>query len=1075
MIDIKEHVQNKIQQYINEEGTIIILKGIDVKLIDNNLNFDLEEIFRNKVVHFFKIARGGRNVITYDEYLALYDLVIMQYKKIIILENNMFINYYPLYAFIPNEKLNALLNHYDDEKEGDKYEIGSISELTSIYGNIKLINNRYYINYNNITANEKEEVIDIFEKEVEAIGKEEIKFSEYCYDIIDEENYIIMLDDLLNKDTRTIYILEKNTSLNKVLLEDKIKVLKHIWADSIEIKVGFIEEKVEQIVVRKEFLDLLKKYWGYDSFRKMKVYNINKLNNKEKVVHEISQSRIITNIIEETEKCINKKDYRDIFVTAPTGAGKSVIFQIPAIYLAEKYELFTIVISPLIGLMKDQIVNLELHNYKFARTINSDISPIQKQEIINDIIDNKCHILYLSPESLLSKSDLEQIIGSRTLGLLVVDEAHIVTTWGKQFRPDYWYLGDHLNKIKKAQLKNKNKGIGFVIATFTATAIYGGIENMYEETIESLKMVDPITYLGYIKRLDININIENAELITGKTEYELNKFDQLIDKMDDAMIDSKKMLIYFPTVALINRFWDYCIFKNMSKYVSRYHGQLTGYEKEESYKKFLNKETPIMLATKAFGMGIDIDDIEIVAHFSPTGNVCDYVQEIGRAARRPSLEGEAYYKFMKNDFKHINRLHGLSVIKVYQLIEVIRKVYELHQENIKNNSGSGKRITKKRNEMLVDAESFAHIFENPFFNEDDGINKVKTAMLLIQKDFERRFSFSPFHVRPIPLFEIGFFKIGPDTQKAIIIKYGMVLQEVDNSMHICSVNLKKIWEHSFNAKYSFPKFKYMLYTKNSELTFEYKENVSPALSIDIDLHNNYLQNLQVYINAIKTIVNRSIREEEFYNIDGDDGLVKELMKEIPVNIYKAKSIIDTIISAMAVYQRDYSKSIHTKMFIAKPLKSGEIKYKFMNGTSGFFRWIENGFNSITSNIKEGTFYLIDETGNNGFKETLLILGILETMDLLVFKALGGKNSQIYIYVNQTKTMREIIDKPWRYKNRLLEIVSERHEISVEMLTYIFEGGFSNKEIWDLIEDYFLGRIPEEVIKNYEKKTGKKLE
>ena len=137
--------------------------------------------------------------------------------------------------------------------------------------------------------------------------------------------------------------------------------------------------------------------------------------------------------------------------------------------------------------------------------------------------------------------------------------------------------------------------------------------------------------------------------------------------------------------------------------------------------------------------------------------------------------------------------------------------------------------------------------------------------------------------------------------------------------------------------------------------------------------------------------------------------------------------------------------------------------------------MENGINQIFSNLIDGTLYLIDETGKKGFKESLLILGILETLDILVFKALGGKNSQIYIYVNQTKTMKEIIDKPWRYKNRLLELVSERHEISVEMLTYLFEEELSNKEIWDLIEDYFLGIVPDDVVKNYEKKTGKKLE
>ncbi|QAA33543.1 DEAD/DEAH box helicase [Clostridium manihotivorum] len=1071
MVNIKNYIKNKIDKYLDEAGTIVVLKGIDVNIVEN-ITVNLDDILNNKLNYFFKIAQSGRKIITYDEYLVLNELVLMQYKKIIIFENNIYFNYYPLQIKIESSKLNSLIIHYDEDIEGDKYEIGSISDLTSIYSNIKCINNNYYVTYNNIITDEKEQVVQLFEKDSNIIEIENIDDSSICYEIIDEEDFILFIDDILNERFSSIYILEKNAGLSKNILEEKIKVIRSICRQDISIKFGLQVDSKKRTEVKPEFLDILKIHWGdKNTFKPIKVYNINSLSRNEKIVEKISQSDIINDIVEQTEKCIQKEDFRDIFVTAPTGAGKSAMFQIPAIYLANKYELFTIVISPLIGLMKDQVLNLELKNYKYARTINSDISPIQKQEIINDIADKKCNILYISPESLLSKSDLEQIIGERTLGLLVIDEAHIVTTWGKQFRPDYWYLGDHLNKIKKSQFKKK--GMGFVIATFTATAIYGGIENMYEETVQSLKLVDPITYLGFIKRDDINIKIEHADLINGKTEYELNKFDHLIEKIDYAMFENKKMLIYFPTVALINRFWEYCVFKNINKYVSRYHGKLASYEKEENYLKFLNNDTPIMLATKAFGMGIDIDDVDIVAHFSPTGNVCDYVQEIGRAARRPGLIGEAYYKFMKSDFKHINRLHGLSTVKDYQLIEVIRKVYELHQENIKNYKGN--RITKKRNEMLVDAENFAHIFENPFFSEDDGINKVKTAMLLIQKDFERRYSFSPFHVRPIPLFEIGFFMIDNITQKNIRSQYGKVLEEVDKSKHICSVNLKKIWEHNFNAKYSFPKFKYMIYSKDPELEFDYKFNLKPALSITIDFQNNYLQNYEMYFKAIRTIVNRSMREEVYYAVDGEGGLVDELMKSLPINIYKAKSIIETILASMSVYQRDYSKNMHGKVFKVKVLKSGDYKYNFMSGTAGFFRWIDNSFKEICSNINEDTIYLIDENGNNGFREKLLILGVLETLDLLVFKALGGKNSQIYIYVNQTKTMKEILDKPWRYKNRLVELVGERHKISVEMLAYIFESKFTNSEIWDLIEDYFLGIIPDHVVKRYEKNTGKKLE
>ena len=282
-----------------------------------------------------------------------------------------------------------------------------------------------------------------------------------------------------------------------------------------------------------------------------------------------------------------------------------------------------------------------------------------KQDILDEVANGTCHILYLSPESLLSRSDVEQLIGHRQIGLVVVDEAHIVTTWGKQFRPDYWYLGDHVRKLRRAQMKKEDMAAPFVLATFTATAIYRGIEDMYQETVNSLHMIDPITYLGYVRRDNISIEISEIPEKKGKTEYELNKFDDLIDQINTALMRGQKTLIYFPTVALINRFWAYCGTKSIGEYVSRYHGQLDAVEKNEAFEKFRNGQAPVMLATKAFGMGIDVPDIAVVIHFAPTGNICDYMQEIGRAARTVAIEGHAVYHHMRNDFKHINRLHGL--------------------------------------------------------------------------------------------------------------------------------------------------------------------------------------------------------------------------------------------------------------------------------------------------------------------------------------------------------------------------------------------------------------------------------
>ena len=602
-------------------------------------------------------------------------------------------------------------------------------------------------------------------------------------DLVEEADYISLVK-LLFAHPDEIYIRVTNYTGDLNKLKDHIASIAYYWEEYTEVFYVQASTVLDEYEHRDEYNEILQKYWGYPSYRSLPVYDMGELEQGNKSIIQVSQEKIISNIVEQVERCGDGEDFRDVFVTAPTGAGKSVMFQVPAIYLAEKYNLLTIVISPLIGLMNDQVKNLELKNYQHAKTINSDISPIIKQDIIDKVADGQYDILYISPETLLSRSDVEQLIGDRTIGMIVIDEAHIVTTWGKQFRPDYWYLGDHIRKLRKKQIKSKDRS--FVIATFTATAIYRGVEDMYTETINSLHMLSPITYLGYVKRKDINIVINKSK--KGKdvrTEYELNKFEEIENLIKRAIITNKKTLIYFPTVALINRCYEYLRSKREVEKVTIYHGNLNKDEKQENYEKFYAKDKLVMLATKAFGMGIDINDIEIVAHLAPTGNVCDYVQEIGRAARKEELQGEALYHYNSKDFKHINRLHGLSTIQHYQLIKVIEKIDELYHQSLQN--GKRKDLTKKRNAMLLDAENFSYIFGSPISDEDNNVNKVKTALLLIQKDFEAKVGFSPITVRPIPMFSIGFFEIEPNVQRKIQRKYPGVVEEIESDKHICRV------------------------------------------------------------------------------------------------------------------------------------------------------------------------------------------------------------------------------------------------------------------------------------------------
>jgi ATP-dependent DNA helicase RecQ len=462
-----------------------------------------------------------------------------------------------------------------------------------------------------------------------------------------------------------------------------------------------------------------------------------------------------------------------------------------------------------------------------------------------------------------------------------------------------------------------------------------------------------------------------------------------------------------------------------------------------------------MLATKAFGMGIDINDIEIVAHFAPTGNVCDYVQEIGRAARREDLHGEALYSYNSRDFKHINRLHGLSTIQKYQLVKVIEKVVELYHQNMHN--GNRRDFTKKRNAMLLDAENFTYIFGSPISDEDNNVNKVKTALLLIQKDFESKIGFSPITVRPIPLFSQGFFAIDPSVQQRLNRRYPNSVTEIESSKHICRVLLSAIWDKDYRSQ-SFPKFKYLLYSKDSEeLDFVAKYPMTPALSVAVSYGDDYASNFRNIWSALKGFIGQKVISSEYTAVS---EIVEELKNACGLNKYKAQTICEVVIASMDSYRKNFARTT-APIVLERTTNEGKTKYQFNVAVNSYFQWVESGLRKIENDTKDGRLYVINDNGKQA-KEYSVILGILEAMGILTFEMIGGANSQLYIYINQIQALQNILNAPHNYQNRLLDAVAERHLISVKMLTYLYEGDFTNDNRWDLLENYFLGVIPEKV-------------
>ena len=1030
-----KYVQAALAKLLTGGNSIVALKGIPLDFADDNAAENIETAAKNPFKYFSAAVNSGRKIFTYEEFLLLKEFLFAQFDEIYILNNNLYISQYPIETRFSAATLSDLLEHFKEpELEQDRdFNLGKLGKIfTGLKSHGKVLIGVY--NDEDIDA----QTVDLFDA-ADNFSLSDGVAQDFC-ELNDESDFVCLVRKIIFDAPPEIYISLQNYLGDKAELKAHLEILCKNF--SVQTKIY----RTQPVSVSAPFhsqpenLAFLKKIWGYDSFRTLTVYDLRNLSAAAKPMKKVSQEQIIVDILAQVELCRLGERHRDIFVTASTGAGKSLMFQFPAIWFAEKYQLFTIVISPLIGLMNDQVKNLK-KVYPQVETFHSGTPPIIKQQIMQKIAAGDVHILYISPETLLARSDVEQLIGTRTLGLIVIDEAHIVTTWGKQFRPDYWYLGDHIRRLQKNQ--RERKGHSFVIATFTATMIFQGFENMYEETVDSLNMRNPIRYFGEIKRGDIEIEIDHSQIKGGQRAlHDILKFDDLKAAVLRANTFGKKTLIYFPEVKLVEKAMMALQNANMTSGVAIYHGKLDSNTRLASQHDFAGGKKLVMLATKAFGMGIDIDDIEIVMHYAPTGNVCDYVQEIGRAARRNNLHGAARYHYVRNDFKYINRLHGLSRIYTYQLLQVIEKLCAIYSQN-----------PVRKSTLLVGAENFTYIFDR-IGDEDSSVNKVKTALLIIQRNFERRLGFSPIHIRPIPLYAYGYFEISPATQTRLKNQFGDCLSP--SAQNICLVNLKKIWEHGYN-NFSFPQFKYQLYTQSKNLAFNDVYDLRPALKVSIKFKPNFRELYSARIAVFKDIVGNS-NENAKYITAAD--VAAEFVSRLKIADYAAQNISEVLIAAAASYAENFYTGL-SALYAKNVSQNGRTSYRFNQNMSRYFNWLGGIFQNIVAETSSGTLYLKNSLGNNAKAHTI-VLGILEALGVLSFEMTGGEDTQLYIHITQIENLKNILNRRDKYRNYILEDVSDYHLLSVQMLTYLYANNFDSAQIWDLLEDYFFGEIPEPV-------------
>ena len=358
---------------------------------------------------------------------------------------------------------------------------------------------------------------------------------------------------------------------------------------------------------------------------------------------------------------------KSLLAIFPTGGGKSLTFQLPALMAGHAMHGLTVVISPLQSLMKDQVDNLADRGITDAVTINGMLDPITRSLSIQRVQDGEASLLYISPEMLRSKT-IEKILIARHVVRFVIDEAHCFSSWGQDFRVDYLYIGKFIRQYQqKKQCKSP-----IPVSCFTATAKQKVIQDICD----------------YFKQtLDLNLELFASTASRTNLHYSVIHVESDNDKylkLRELVAESDCPTIVY--VSRTKRTKELAVKLTRDGYKALpFNGKMEADEKIANQDAFMNDQVHIIVATSAFGMGVDKKDVGLVVHYDISDSLENYVQEAGRAGRDPGLSARCYVLYSDNDLDKHFILLNQTKLSISEIQQVWKAVKNLTRQRMKVN------------------------------------------------------------------------------------------------------------------------------------------------------------------------------------------------------------------------------------------------------------------------------------------------------------------------------------------------------------------------------------------------------